>query len=373
MSTTYGCAGESAIRNATSLLVEQSSRDIAYPAKPAAPDYEDAATASKLTGGQKFLSTVIMGIAFFAIFFSAFAIKPEISRPESVGTFGMVFVGSFIAGILVGFAVDGILKARNRRAQMPIIEAKNKEKKEAFEHDMRIWSDAYARTEKERKEKEKDVVLHVDREFSRLKLADSPDFSSIDLPDCTRPWLIGAYGEWRTGEELNKLDDRFTVIHDIVIRNDKNEVVANIDHLVFADGFAAQIDSKVWREAPTVIDDTVVSEKHARSCVACSLESSQLDGFLSAVVFSLSGKSVTELTSSNRLAHSFEDRKPWENKTVVEHISREDGAAVPIVFADSRDIAKEIVSLYESSKNGVGYRVLRADTVLNNSHLTIGG
>lgn len=62
-------------------------------------------------------------------------------------------------------------------------------------------------------------------------------------------WALGGIAEERTARLLRQhLEDRFTVINDIELVNERGKVTANIDHLVLARRGAIMVDTKAWAD-----------------------------------------------------------------------------------------------------------------------------
>lgn len=62
-------------------------------------------------------------------------------------------------------------------------------------------------------------------------------------------WALGGIAEERTARLLRQhLEDRFTVINDIELFNERGKVTANIDHLVLARRGAIMVDTKAWAD-----------------------------------------------------------------------------------------------------------------------------
>lgn len=121
-------------------------------------------------------------------------------------------------------------------------------------------------------------------------------------------WALGGIAEERTARLLRQhLEDKFTVINDVELINERGKVTANIDHLVLARRGAIMVDTKVWAD-PLVftmrgkdrwLDKD--SNQVAWSAVStCLYEASLLPSPPRAIIFAVGGKAGHALAETQR-------------------------------------------------------------------------
>lgn len=123
-------------------------------------------------------------------------------------------------------------------------------------------------------------------------IADSP-FEGDEIR-----WALGGIAEEHTAWLLRQhLEDRFTVINDIELVNERGKVTANIDHLVLARRGAIMVDTKAWAdplEFTTRGKDCWLekdSNRVAWSAVStCLYEAHLLPSQPRAIIFAVGGK-----------------------------------------------------------------------------------
>lgn len=192
------------------------------------------------------------------------------------------------------------------------------------------------------------VVHDYDQYRNGEKSLDQTGFT-----DQEKHWIEGAIGEQTTSSYLKDgLNDQYTIIDDITIKNKFGKESANIDHLVLSQKGMIMVDTKVWNAPlPFVHDDNgrvyIPRASYYWSAVgACMYEQSQLPTRVRAIVLAIDGKSQNYLTEQGGYVTHYFNKYPKPGQKNIEKTS------VPVFFVKQKDIVSAVENL--NTKLGQG-------------------
>lgn len=185
------------------------------------------------------------------------------------------------------------------------------------------------------------VVNDYEQYRSGNRLLDQTGFT-----DQEKRWIEGAIGEEKTSLYLkNGLDNRFTVIDDIKVKNKGGQASANIDHLVLSEDGMIMVDTKVWNaQLPFVHDDNgrsyiPRSSYYWSSVSTCMYEQSQLPTRVRAIIFAIDGKSKNYLPQQGEYVTHYFNKYPKTGQDEIEQTT------IPVFFVKQEDISLAVENL----------------------------